>query len=373
MARDFIPWLEEVVRELRTWERERFERSVEAGLAMSLASGTTSIGDISSRYSSAECLKEVGLRGVAFREVLGLDPEKEEEALARVGCEAEAGRQPGPRLRLGISPHAPFSASGELYRRSLSLARRFGLPLSTHVAESPEEVEFLARGSGPLVRLLKRLGSPVECFEAPGMRPLEWLRGLGLLGYPSLLVHANYLSEIELGYIADSPASVCFCPRSHAFYGREGRPWGELLAGGASLCLGTDSLASNNSLSILDELRFLRQEDPALEPRDLFEMATVNGARALGLEAGAGRLAPGAPADFIAVDTGGAPGKGPQRATFSALFDSLLSPRASVLMTVVDGETLYIRGESSRERAGVSPGSRAFPKGPKGCKIRMFG
>ncbi|MFQ6112124.1 MAG: amidohydrolase family protein, partial [Nitrospinota bacterium] len=261
-ARDFIPWLEEVVQELRTWQRERFERSVGAGLALSLASGTTSLGDISSRCSSAGALRGAGLRGVAFREVLGLAPEREEEALASVMAEMEGGRQPGPRLRLGISPHAPFSTSGELYRRSLALALRFSLPLATHVAESEEEVELLTRGKGPLVELLRRLGSPVECFNAPGLRPLEWLKELGLLQYPSLLVHANYLSVGELGLIANSPASICFCPRSHAFFGRKGHPWQELLAAGVNLCLGTDSLASNGGLGILDELRFLREEAP---------------------------------------------------------------------------------------------------------------
>ncbi len=354
-ARDFTPWLEEVVQELRSWGRERFERSVEAGLAQSLASGTTSLGDISSRYSSAGALKGAGVRGVAFREVLGLDPEGEEEALGRVMAEGEEGWRAGHRICLGISPHAPFSTSGELYRKSLALAQRFGLPLATHVGESREEVEFLSRGKGPLVELLSRLGSPVEGFKAPRLRPIEWLGELGLLRYPSLLVHVNYLSGGELALIASSSVSICFCPRSHAFFGREDHPWRELLAAGVNLCLGTDSLASNDTLSLLDELRFLREEAPGVEPRALLEMATVNGARALGLEGGVGRLRPGAAADFIALDIGGVFQGEPKEVTFSSLFDMVLEPEASVLMTVVEGETLYLRGEVPERKV-------AFPR-----------
>jgi cytosine/adenosine deaminase-related metal-dependent hydrolase len=115
------------------------------------------------------------------------------------------------------------------------------------------------------------------------------------------VAHGNYLTDEEMAILAQSGSSVAFCPRSHAFFGHADHPWRRLLAAGANVCLGTDSLASSPSLSILDEMRFLWSREGDADPRLLLQMGTCRGARALGFEGDLGDLAEGLRADFCVV------------------------------------------------------------------------
>ena len=130
---------------------------------------------------------------------------------------------------------------------------------------------------------------------------MKLLKLAGLLKADPLLVHVNYISDSEIALLAAVQATVVWCPRSHKFFGHAKHRWQEMLAADINVCVGTDSLASNETLSILDELRFVRRSAPEVPADLLLEMGTIRGARALGLDKKIGSLALGKWADFIAV------------------------------------------------------------------------
>ena len=138
-------------------------------------------------------------------------------------------------------------------------------------------------------------------FSPPRCSAVEYAHRLGLLEAGALLVHVNYASDDDLDLIARHGGHVAFCPRSHHFFGHRPHRFRDMLRRGINVCVGTDSLASSDSLSVLDELRFLREQDQSLPAHELLSMGTLAGANALGLGAVCGSLAPGKSADFVAL------------------------------------------------------------------------
>ncbi|MFQ5840295.1 MAG: amidohydrolase family protein, partial [Candidatus Methylomirabilales bacterium] len=246
-----------------------------------------------------------GLRGIVYREVLGLEEGRVEEIIEQTEAEIRTLGEAlsTDRLATGLSPHAPYSLSRRLLSASADLARREGLRAAMHVAESPAEMEYLLTGTGPIAeRLLPFTGFAHIPAQVVGARPLAYLKACGLWGQGLLLVHGVHLTETECRGAAEVGATVAYCPRSNAFL-RVGRPpLAAMLEAGLPVGLGTDSLASNTSLSLWDELRFAATDQPGLlTPAGWMAMATLGGARALGLEAQGGSLTPGKRADLIAV------------------------------------------------------------------------
>ncbi len=185
--------------------------------------------------------------------------------------------------RAGLSPHAPYSVHPLLLTKLVGLGAAANVPVAMHLAESREELELLARGSGPFRELLDGLGvwSP-EVFGG-GRRPLDYLKRLA--GAPRVLViHGNYLDAEEIDYLAARAAtsSVVYCPRTHAFFAHERYPLAGMLAREVNVALGTDSRASNPDLSLLAEMRFCAASHSDVPAAAILEMATIRGARALG-------------------------------------------------------------------------------------------
>jgi cytosine/adenosine deaminase-related metal-dependent hydrolase len=176
-----------------------------------------------------------------------------------------------------------------------------GWPVSTHLHETQDEIAFVERGEGSLHSWLSLLQFLPRDWRPPGVRPIRMLADAGFFSGPVLVAHANYLTDDDIAVLAASGSSVAFCPRSHAFFKHADHPWRRLLAAGVNVCLGTDSLASCPSLSVLDEAKFLFAQGGA-EPRVLLAMATRRGARALGLEAVTGDLREGLAAEFCLLE-----------------------------------------------------------------------
>ena len=124
---------------------------------------------------------------------------------------------------------------------------------------------------------------------------------MNLSQQPFLLAHVNYINDEELHALAQTNHSVAYCPRSHRFFNHPEHPFRRMLTNGINVCLGTDSLASNSSLSILDEMRFLYRNFPDLPPPTILKMATLNAARALGWHDKIGSLTPSLDADLVAI------------------------------------------------------------------------
>jgi len=270
------------------------------GAAECLASGVTTVADASFSGAAAAACAELGLRAIVYLEVFGAG---EEELGTRFAQNRERiAPSLSERVTLGISPHAPYTASPELYRSALAL----GLPVATHLAETPGENEWLRHGSGPLAALAAHLPPP------PGETGIRVLAREGLLSAKLTAAHCVDVDAEEIELLARHDVGVVHCPRSNALLGCGVAPVEALRAAGVRVGLGTDSPASAPSFDLFEEMRAAvglaracaRRAD-ALDARAALELATIGSARALGLGAEVGSLVPGKRADLAVVSLAG--------------------------------------------------------------------
>ncbi len=336
-------WIVRLVREQRSWNYQLFLSSSQIGVAALVSAGVTCVGDISITGHSPVVLGMYRLRGVVFFEVLGLDPGEAESIvkdriLARADMSPMKGMENGfpESLRRGTSPHAPYTASVPLYEAAIEAGRKQGWLTATHLAESPEETLFLKDGGGPFAEMHEPLDSPTKGFEPPGCSPVRYLSDAGVLDGISLAIHCNQTGEEDWKLLREADVAVCLCPRSAAYFGHPFADAAGMRKAGVRLCLGTDSLASSPSLSVLAEAAALRETAPDLTPEDLLEMCTLSGAESLGFaDEGVGQLRPGGVADFAVVDP--PPGKkAPELA-------DLFHPEAEVRATFAGGTSRFER------------------------------
>lgn len=325
----FTDWILKLIQQRQAWTPENYRASTEKGAQLSLAAGTTLVGDICASGVGWNIVSGNNLRRVVFEEVLSLFPDRVESILAHInnlfGC-AEV------RLRQmhGISPHAPYSAGSELYGRTAELARNQKRLLATHVAETEEELQFLLTATGEFRDFLAAIGALPDNWKPPKKSPIAYLDSLNVLGPSCLLIHCNYLDQESMTRIAKSHSNVVYCPRSHSFFGHKKHPIRQLLDCGINVALGTDSLASNYSLSILDEMRHLFANRKDISPREIFLAATVNGARALGFGGILGRLEPGCLADMAVLSL-------PQNLSVKGMLPQILEGAGEGVATIVEG------------------------------------
>jgi len=278
-------------------------RAVQAGANHALSRGNTTVADISASNRSWQYLRNVPIRKVCFAEVLGIGkkrPDAIRKLLKRLDPLIEAAD--GENLIVGISPHAPYSTASQVYRQALDLARRHGWPLTTHLAEAKEELRFLAHGAGRWRTVLKIMGVWDESIEIPHASPIEWAKSVGLLHYPTIIAHANYLTDHDIELLGRSKCSVAYCPQAHRYFRHPPHRYQELLAAGANVVFGSDSLACSSSLGILDQVRSLWRQGTDLSPQQLLTMATVNAAAALNLHHLTGTLEKSKKADLICIE-----------------------------------------------------------------------
>ncbi|KPK75996.1 MAG: hypothetical protein AMJ79_08815 [Phycisphaerae bacterium SM23_30] len=294
---DFFDWVARLSAARRQIEGD-LDTILTDAVRQCLKAGVTTVGDICFRHRAWRHLARQSIRKVCFAEVFGITAHPDAPGPYLEKCIAET--QINPLLSLGLSPHAPYSAGPRVYQVAAQLAARDRLPLTTHLAETPDEVEFLTTGAGPCLDYLKLIHRWDGSFRCPRRSPVEYFLSLDLAHQPFLLAHVNYLNDDELHALSQTPHSVAYCPRSHQFFGHPQHPFQRLLAAGVNVCLGTDSLASNQTLSILDEIRFLHRHYPDFPAADLLKMATINAALALGLK-DVGLIAPDYQADLIAM------------------------------------------------------------------------
>jgi cytosine/adenosine deaminase-related metal-dependent hydrolase len=304
-ASPFTAWLKQVMahRLARGAASESAPSPVVRGREESARCGTTTLGDIAGQPAAATEGHDAlpGPRTVAFLELLGLAPERTGPQLQRAADHVAAKTSSLP----GLSPHAPYSVHPDLLRGAVDLAVKHRVPVAMHLAETRAELELLATGTGEFVPFLEALGAWRPDAIPRGSRPLDYLRELSRAEC-ALVVHGNYLDDVEIDYLASHPnLTVVYCPRTHAFFGHDPHPWRGLLARGINLAVGTDSRASNPDLSLFAELQFLRQLAPDLDPSELLQVGTFNGAFALGLEHETGSLATGKSADLAIVNLAG--------------------------------------------------------------------
>ena len=329
----FIDWIWQIATVEQRREPDWIQQSIAGGIQMSLMAGTTTIGNIHQSLDGLAMLKSSPLRMVVFYETLGFNPVLESEYAERIEQLIQRSLPATDRYRSAITPHAPYSTRLERYQHSLELAQAYSLHLSTHISETEAEIQFLKCGTGDFIELLDRFSIPHHDWIPPQISPIAYLDQLGVLQAQPQLVHCNYLSEADIRLIADSRSSVVFCPRSHQYFHHQHHPVQRLIAAGVNLAIGTDSLASNWSLDMKDELKVLFDLD--LPRPQILDMLTVNGAESLGWSK-VGRLEKGWQADLIAVSL-----PAQTIGTIESILEQICQPEAHNLLTMVGGEIVY--------------------------------
>jgi aminodeoxyfutalosine deaminase len=291
-AQPFPAWLRSVVAYRRNHGDVR--EAIRAGLAESRRNGTVALGEIETGGDVAQVSGPGPRIIVAFRELLGPSPDAVERQfeIARQFLD-DPSTNSRPFVIRGLSPHAPYSVHPQLLERLVSLAKARRSTVAIHLAETREELQCLASGTGQIVDLFSEVGMWPGPLYPAGVKPLDILRQLETL--PRVVIaHGNYLDDEELDFLAGRPNfALAYCPRTHAFFGHDNHPWRRLAARGGVVAIGTDGRSSNPDLSVWHELQFLRQRCPDYDPAALLRMGTLQGARALGLDHQIGTIEPG--------------------------------------------------------------------------------
>lgn len=303
----FTDWIGQVIR----WRSERAVElpsgdwriaGVRAGLDESRRAGVTTVGEIATLPWPDDFSHYGSIKGTVFLELLGLDPAGEDELLAKARDFITRVTTDGASFLPGISPHAPYTASPQLVERVSSLSREHRLSVAMHLAETREELELLASGSGPFRELLERVGAWYPEAIRAGTTPRDYLELLSE-AHRALVIHGNYLATNEVEFLAEHRRhlSVVYCPRTHAYFGHDAYPLATMIDAGVNVALGTDSRASNPDLNLLHDLCVAADKHPTVSPQHLLELVTCNAAKALGVEADLGTLAPGKQADLAVI------------------------------------------------------------------------
>jgi len=326
------------------------------GIAEGLRAGITTYADTCDSGVAFDAMLEWGVRGVMYQEVFGPDPAQCDASMAELRAKIEAMRPRETSLvRLGISPHAPYTVSDALFRAAAAYARADALPMAIHIAESEVETDLVAGGRGHFADALRKRGIVV----APRARsPIQLLERLGVLDDARpLLIHCVQLLEGDIAAIALAGCGVAHCPASNAKLAHGIAPLRELMDARVAVGLGSDSVASNNRMSILEEARLaalfqgarLTRID-AVRAGEALALATIGGARAIGLDDRVGTLEVGKEADLAAFDlrcARAAPLHDPETAAVHALSG------CDAIFVAVRGRTLVERGRLVGEDAAV--------------------
>lgn len=319
----FVQWLQHIIDLGRNTPPQAKAAAVAEGVRRSLAEGVTCVGDISYCGNGWRELLASPIRSTRFVEIFGHDPEKFNRLIsdhltliAQFGLLDEADRNrehetsPAADHRAGLSPHAPYSASPAAFAATRRAADIHRLPLATHLHETTEEIQlYRTGGSGDtgntgsgLQALMPAPPTPASAAAQQatigrGRSPIQTLDEAGFFAAPALVAHGNYLDDADIEILCRSRSTVVYCPQSHAHFAHAPHPVERLLKAGVNVALGTDSLASSPSLSILQQMRTLARLRPEISPQTILKMATSAGAVALGRDGLVGRLAVGEAAD----------------------------------------------------------------------------
>ncbi|HVJ86166.1 MAG TPA: amidohydrolase family protein [Caulifigura sp.] len=338
----FAAWIGSVVAERR--RRCRIDDDVKCrvaadpiarGLRECFATGTSVVADIvTGALADVDGLEQVqrALRAgrlIPFPELLSPTPSGVSATLDAAREYARTVSDLAADAEVGLSPHAPYTVTRDLLDRAVQWADAEVRLLAMHVAETREELELLKKGTGPLAEMLQRIGQwdPDALGVGGGLTPV--LKALSQARL-TLLVHGNYLTDKDLQFIEGHPClSLVYCPRTHEYFGHDPWPLEQALERRILVALGTDSRASNPDMNLWEEAKVVARRFPQLAPETIFGMATIDGAKTLGIGHLFGTLSPGKTGDLCCVQLAGE-GTDPLRAA--------LHPDACVIGSLHAGE-----------------------------------
>ncbi len=357
---EFFPWIRELTMRKSVLDWEDWLASATWGAAEALAGGVTTIGDCTDSGAAFYGAKALGLRGTIYQEVFGIDESQEVAHIVQElqGKVSHLKRESvGSSLAVGISPHAPYTVRPALFRALADYAKQDNLPVCIHAAESQAEVELLSVGKGAIAEMFERRGIS---WQPPGTSTVAYLDTFALPAEQTLLVHGVQLSASDRHTIRNKDYAWAHCPKSNGKLGVGVAPFGLLSGreaqeeggGKVRVGIGSDSVASNNTMDIFEELRFsvlmqrgARRQIRVMTAHEAVEMATLGGARALRMEDEIGSLEAGKRADLCVVrlnELHSAPAYHPYNALVYAA-------RASdVIWTMIGGVVRYTAQDTPR-------------------------
>jgi cytosine/adenosine deaminase-related metal-dependent hydrolase len=336
--------------------------SARFGIVEGLEAGITTYADTCSSGVAMRAMRELGVRGVMYQETFGPDPSQAEVALTELETRIEKlqGEQDN-LVSLGVSPHAPYTVSDRLYDLTARFADSREMPMAMHIAESDAEYEMVANGRGDFADRWRRRGIAVEIRARS---PIELLERHGALERGPLLIHCVRVDAQDIEIMARHRCSVAHCPASNAKFGHGIAPLLPLVAAGIRVGMGSDSVASNNRMDILDEARLAvlihraaTQRHDAFGAHQALELATIGGARALGIDSRTGSLDVGKDADLSAfkIDI---PRTTPSGDPYSAAIFAL--PGRSADLVTVRGKVLVEAGRARSADSALAQRVRAI-------------
>ena len=328
----FLSWIPLILAAKSAWDYSEYAQSWLNGARMLARTGTTTVADIE---TVPDLLPEVWdatpLRVLSFLEMTGIRARRDPEEMLREAV-GKMDSLSHPRCSASLSPHAPYSTLPELLGPGARAARERGRRVCIHVAESAQEFEMFVHARGEMFDWLRRNGRDMsDCGLGS---PVQHLVRHRMTGENLLAIHVNFLARGDAALLARHHVHVVHCPRSHDYFRHAPFPHQQLARAGVNVCLGTDSLATirktgkqNPELNLFEEMHQLATKDPGLSPRDILRLATVNGARALGLAGQIGELSENARADLIAI---------PASATAN-IYEAVLGHTGPVSASMIDG------------------------------------
>ena len=327
----FSQWVSRINSLKRSLTDSDYLHATQLGFEELRKNGVTTVFDIVATPQTLPLLPPPPIRAWSFLELIDVRPRPWIEEIAFGSWLFFSGNR-GRLGGFGLSPHAPYTASAKMYELALECSRVLNLPITTHVAESGEEYEMFAESRGQLYDFLRKLGRRMT--DCGSTSPLRHLIENGLINHDCIVAHLNELDDRDLELLERSEwrnLQIVHCPKSHRFLHHKRFPLEELRKRGLNICLGTDSLASNDSLDLFSEMRLAKKNYPTLSAQDLLEMVTIRPARALKLERSLGKVAPGYLADAIAIPFQGRP---------DAVCESLIQTRGPIKWMMINGKIL---------------------------------
>ena len=292
----FTEWIKTINALRRSFTTEDYIASIAEGFEMLAQAGVTTVANIEAFPELLPHLPVPPLRTWWFLELIDVRVRVDQDETL-MGALSFFDQHPDWIGGFGLSPHAPYTASVNLYRLARTCGEQYGMLSTTHIAESVEEHEMFSHAKGALYDFLGGMGRDnSDCGHGSA---LSHLVEHGVIGQNCIIAHLNYLQDYDYELVARTGASVVHCPKCHTYFGHAAFPLKTLREYGINVCLGTDSLASNNSLDMRSEMREV-QEFHGLTNQDVLEMATIHGAKALGQAGKIGQLSPGSHADLVA-------------------------------------------------------------------------
>lgn len=298
---DFFEWIQQVRRVKEASRMEDFLDAARAGLAEAWRFGTTTVADTGNSGATAVALSEMGGRGIFYQEAFGPHPEQADTAMTDLRERAtRLATEASPTVRIGLSPHAPYTVSAVLFSKIAEFARAEGLPIAIHIAESQAESSFVTRGSGKFADSWRARGIPLN---DPCPSPVAYMERLGVLGPDVLAIHAVQVNENDIAALEHRNSAVALCPRSNERHGHGTPPVRAYANSRIRVGFGTDSAASVDSLDLFEEARAAMKLGD-LTPHNVIAMLTLQGARAIGMEGELGSLEAGKWADLCVLKLG---------------------------------------------------------------------